>query len=763
MNNFLLAVSKLNPYCWLEQHRKPHLYLAFILLIGSVNTIVSAQTASGNPAQDLTNLVKGIGGFLSTIASPKGQKFKSLVAEKKFEEAAELYTSDKAYFDSLLPPIEPQLKVISDVINGQFGNLLQAQLKTLNETGLVFDSSDSSWPRVKRVLDETDVLVAEYKKIALLQDPRFYNPTVDLVLFESNKVKSAYEVNVVTAFRAYGLSKTKSFFDSYPVAASPNVVLAGEIESILNFLSVSTSDEVARVYRMYETSLAVGDKAKVGSYFVERLIAENGGQQATFFEKMKAVGKARAQGFDVSAVKNLNIAYVHIVNGENMESLHNFEVDGNIKISKLRASDLGGNLDSPNANYLVAVHTYPLEVRRKVINKSEINSRFQTSTRTLSNPEYAAAQARFFDAQRDYSNYLSQKSPRQGSGLAGAILSGLADALAAASVDKARNALSVLSPTISEPVYQNYEFVATKVEVVKDSRFKVWIFDRAMKTGAMHEIARRESKTFDLAFNLRNEDENISQHRTTYADERAIDLYEKSYAPIKLSWLGNELIKAAPRFLPVKSETITLAESTTPRSAKEIPTIAQRSQQSTIDDSRMDSVVVIRSPKGALGTGFYIAADTVLTNYHVIEGSQMVEVNRRNGPRSVGKVIKTDIGLDLALVKVSDFGRPVQFSNLPLSSGSTVEAIGHPQGFEFTLTRGVISAVRKMRNPLVKGSNEMLVIQTDAAINSGNSGGPLFVGQQVVGVNSQKLIARGVEGIGFAVHYAEVQRFIQEP
>jgi S1-C subfamily serine protease len=152
----------------------------------------------------------------------------------------------------------------------------------------------------------------------------------------------------------------------------------------------------------------------------------------------------------------------------------------------------------------------------------------------------------------------------------------------------------------------------------------------------------------------------------------------------------------------------------------------------------------------------------VLTNYHVVEGAKMAEVKLRNGTEAVGRVAKFDAGLDLALIKVTDKGPPVIFSNAVIGAGSTVEAIGHPSGLEFSMTRGIVSAVRKMTNPLVPGSREMLVIQTDAAISPGNSGGPLFIGNQVVGINTQKLVRRGVEGVGFAIHYAEALRFIQE-
>jgi S1-C subfamily serine protease len=209
-----------------------------------------------------------------------------------------------------------------------------------------------------------------------------------------------------------------------------------------------------------------------------------------------------------------------------------------------------------------------------------------------------------------------------------------------------------------------------------------------------------------------------------------------------------------------------IAETIIPTRRVSLNSSEIRSKQAEVgsaDDGRISSVVVIRTLKGSLGTGFYITPDTVITNYHVIEGNQVVELNRNGGQKFVGRVFKTDIGLDLALIKVPELGKPVQFANSSLVTGTTVEAIGHPSGLEFTLTRGIVSAVRKMKNPLVRGSSDMLVIQTDAAISPGNSGGPLFVGNQVVGVNSQKLVRTGVEGIGFAVHYAEVQRFIQEP
>jgi S1-C subfamily serine protease len=101
-----------------------------------------------------------------------------------------------------------------------------------------------------------------------------------------------------------------------------------------------------------------------------------------------------------------------------------------------------------------------------------------------------------------------------------------------------------------------------------------------------------------------------------------------------------------------------------------------------------------------LGAGFFVAPDLILTNYHVVEGIKLAEIRLRNGKQTVGRIIKHDVGLDLAIVKVTEKGSPAIFYGLPIAAGSTVEAVGHPRGLTFSISRGVVSAVRKMKNPL---------------------------------------------------------------
>ena len=175
------------------------------------------------------------------------------------------------------------------------------------------------------------------------------------------------------------------------------------------------------------------------------------------------------------------------------------------------------------------------------------------------------------------------------------------------------------------------------------------------------------------------------------------------------------------------------------------------------DDSRFESVVVVLHPGGGLGSGFFVRDDLVVTNYHVIEGTKFVELQMFDGQETFGKVIAYDVRLDLALIKVQARGQPINFySDRQLPQGDMVEAIGHPEGLKFSITRGIISGLREIESSYAPGGNKIRFIQTDTAINPGNSGGPLYLGKLVIGVNTQKLAATELEGLSFAIHYSEV-------
>ena len=164
-------------------------------------------------------------------------------------------------------------------------------------------------------------------------------------------------------------------------------------------------------------------------------------------------------------------------------------------------------------------------------------------------------------------------------------------------------------------------------------------------------------------------------------------------------------------------------------------------------------------PQRALGSGFVIDKEGhVVTNYHVIDGASQIEVSFSNQETVSAKVVGRDPSTDLALLEVDVDARALTPLTLADSDdvnvGDPVVAIGNPFGLERTVTAGIVSALQRE----VRAPNDYTidhVIQTDAPINSGNSGGPLMDAQgRVIGVNSSIETANGVGGnvgIGFAV------------
>ena len=159
-------------------------------------------------------------------------------------------------------------------------------------------------------------------------------------------------------------------------------------------------------------------------------------------------------------------------------------------------------------------------------------------------------------------------------------------------------------------------------------------------------------------------------------------------------------------------------------------------------------------PQEGQGSGFVIDKDGhILTNYHVIADARTVEVTLHNRRKYRATVIGTDPAHDLAVIQIKapDLTPATLGDSRNLQVGQRVYAIGNPFGLAGTLTTGIVSSIRPVKEPNGAAIDE--AIQTDAAINPGNSGGPLLNWHgEVIGINTMILSSVGQSaGIGFAI------------
>jgi S1-C subfamily serine protease len=179
---------------------------------------------------------------------------------------------------------------------------------------------------------------------------------------------------------------------------------------------------------------------------------------------------------------------------------------------------------------------------------------------------------------------------------------------------------------------------------------------------------------------------------------------------------------------------------------------------------RVERLAENGKPGGGTGSGVVIAGDgLVLTNSHVVGGARRVRLSFPDGNHAEARVLGDDPDTDLALLRTElPAGTPsaVLGDSARLKRGQVVVAIGNPLGFESTVTAGVVSALgRSIRS--VSGRTIEDVIQTDAALNPGNSGGALVASNaEVVGINTA--IINGAQGICFAVASNTVRFVVTE-
>lgn len=166
-----------------------------------------------------------------------------------------------------------------------------------------------------------------------------------------------------------------------------------------------------------------------------------------------------------------------------------------------------------------------------------------------------------------------------------------------------------------------------------------------------------------------------------------------------------------------------------------------------------------RSQQSGVGSGFIVSEDgRVLTNAHVVEGADTVQVTLKDGRSFEGTVLGTDPVTDVAVIDIEANDLPmVRVNETELRPGETAIAIGNPLGLDNTVTVGIISATGRTSGQVGISDKRVDFIQTDAAINPGNSGGPLLNARgEVVGMNTA--IISGAQGLGFAIPMEAVQR-----
>ena len=471
------------------------------------------------------------------------------------------------------------------------------------------------------------------------------------------------------------------------------------------------------------------------------------------------------------------------------ELLPNINPSGNIDIEivdQLNLEQLNNYL-SNNSN-LIFIFPKDFDTFSTVISEENLTSQMVAGSRSVPNPEFNRLQAEMRRTERELQR--AQAESERGFQMSQCISCGLITQWGGIALQekwqnegaklqrRLNNLISSYSNTpdyLEKELLRSYSYLVQNIEAEKKAIYQVVQF----KNNKLFEknVFIESNKSFKVAYNIDPQDKKYESLLNKYSTTNEVTNWQnQKIKGISIDELINLIDKENNfRDISTKNELYALLNfnveeelswwekllgTSKKKSNKKSVSLNSGSSSFEEKDERFDSVVIVKTENG-LGSGFFISKDEILTNYHVIENSSSISVTDKNKKRSSAIVIKKDLRRDLALLKTNSTGKPVKFFEGQLKQGEMVEALGHPKGRKFSLTKGWISAIRKESSVYsATGTPDVLFIQTDAAINPGNSGGPLFYKDRVVGVNTQGLHKDSSEGMNFAVHFSEVNQFL---
>lgn len=701
---------------------------------------------------------------------------KELLQEERFVDAARAYDKYTPYYTERWEKSEPLFTQAADAIKEKHEPSLENA--TTRITAFQWPVPVEQWSSAKSLIGDGKDALNALPDLGLFNRPEFSFAGHEAAETGLNALITKIKASAPTHFADYDHFAQTSFFEAYPVTLNRSRFLEQNFQAIESRLETANSEQLRDFLAQYDAD-ALGDERRnrVEQLFLSAHFKQSGITKPTLTDAISAFKAARDAGIEPREIPGIKIGFIEITSRTLLkERALDFpvEVEADMPIETSK-EDLDAVFDAPKddrPDYLVIMDVALAKTDRRISSTRKMPSRVLVGYKTEPNPEYNKTKGEVDLARMAAQNAAMEKMSADSQYCYGlGCLANIGITLAAAAKKRAKEKeltevtekLAATPMTIEVPVFQKYNYDLATVKSRKTMTTHYYVMDLQQNRYFKSTFDINERNNFQVAYRLMEDDPDIRKHLADAQRESDVDEWEDAPSSVKLSSLLDHYQANAGASVPIPPLAELRSEMLKDKNAALANYKANSYEGSTKNDPRFDSVVIIYMPDGGMGSGFYVKPDVVMTNYHVVNEGTFVELRQHDGRETFGKVIAKDIILDLALIKVQSRGKPVSFYNEnELELGSSVEVIGHPRGYEFSITRGVVSAVRPMRSINLNSKKKYLQVQIDAPTSPGNSGGPVFMKDKVVSVVSWSRVDKGSENLNFSIHYSEAWRFLKE-
>ncbi|WP_239060907.1 S1C family serine protease [Desulfovibrio sp. JC022] len=644
---------------------------------------------------------------------------------------------------------------------------------TTNILSIHWPEKSGKWTLIRLKLDNARDLIEEIESSTILSDLGQTPPKLSKLKKKFHEKESKIRANALAQFKKYPLKTGPNFFSIYPVQLDEKKFLKSQAALLERTVGSAHGNGVPHMIKEYGDVIPAKTLRNLeGNYFRDLLKKEANGKKPSFRTVIKTMKEAQKRGFPVTEVPDCKIAFVRVTSKTLMKE-HGiefglgFDVDLPMETETLAKTHMFNSKTAKDADVVILINEVVSKIDRKTFRPKSYRSKWITGYQEGYNHAYDQAQLRLEQLKLKRQE-LNERNNSHILGWFGA--NDITSAAHMAAIEEKKYNEAVANATnipkvIDKPIYVNYSFRVVPLRTTKVASVQYVIIDRKSRTYFTDFFDIVKERNFKVAYGIQPDDPDTNAHKNRFNTEKEVRNWEKQAVPVRLSDMLNFYLDHEEKDKKYRSMARVQNTILNNRNKALAEFYSDEYDSDTGNDPRFDSTVMVLGPDAwSLGSGFFVTDNIILTNHHVVEGHDLVEIKLHNNMEAFGKVMAVDLYRDLALVKINAHGKPVRFyTKNKLPSGVTLEAIGHPKGFPFTITRGVFGAYRNMLTKNLPSRRvKVRYIQTDTAINKGNSGGPLFYKNKVVGVNTWKRIDQDVDNLAFAVHYSEIINFLKQ-